>query len=384
MPAMQDALPLEIADLELDSQALHELEPGIWRVPAPVPFGARVVNLYLLGAPVAAAQGSQGWCLVDCPLDTPPAEAALRDALDRIGASPASISAIILTHVHPDHLGAAGRWQRLSGAPVYMLAAEKRDMAPLWGDAANTAFLDVARVCVTHGMPADEAQALVTRAVQLRRLLDLPDHPTLLAHGQRIHLAGAAYRALWTPGHADGHLCLLRDDGVLVAGDAVLPALRPTVGWYPWSRPDPLADQLASLAALGDLPVRLVLPGHGRPFTDLRGRASVLAGSYAREIVTVARLLAEAPDGLTAYALAQALYPERMRNPGSRLVALAESVAFLAHLRILSRAERQTGADGVITYHRGDEGALVSGAVASGTSGSDEPSPTSQGVWPQD
>src|SRR5690242_20510944 len=96
MPAMQDALPLEIADLELDSQTPRALEPGIWRVPVPVPFGARVVNLYLLGAPVAAAQGSQSWCLVDCPLDTPPAEAALRDALDRIGAAPTAISAIVL------------------------------------------------------------------------------------------------------------------------------------------------------------------------------------------------------------------------------------------------------------------------------------------------
>lgn len=363
---MQDALPLEIADLELDSQAPREVEPGIWRVPVPVPFGARVVNLYLLRGPAASPRAGHGWLLVDCPLDTPPAEAALRDALDRVGASPSGISAIVLTHAHPDHLGAAGRWQRLSAAPVYMLAAEERDMVPLWGDAANAAFLDIARICVHHGMSPDEAQALVTRAVQLRRLLDIPSHPTLLAHGQRIHLAGAAYRALWTPGHSDGHLCLLRDDGVLVAGDAALPAMRPTVGWYPWSRPDPLADQLATLAALGDLPVRLVLPGHGRPFADLRARTSALAGSYAREIVSVARLLADAPDGLSAYALAHALYPERMRNPGSRLVAMAESVAFLAHLRILGRAERQTNPDGLITYHRADEGSPISRVGASG------------------
>ena len=48
-----------------------------------------------------------------------------------------------------------------------------------------------------------------------------------------------------TPGHADGHLCLVRD-GVLIAGDHVLPTIS-AVGLYPDSRPDPLADYLRSL-----------------------------------------------------------------------------------------------------------------------------------------
>ena len=352
---MQDALPLEAADLELEQQApVTQVEPGVWRVAAPVPFGARTVNLYLISGPAA----SGGWLLVDAPIATSRAEAALTSALEHIGIAASDISAIALTHAHPDHLGAVGAWQRRSGAPVYLLANAAHDLAPLWADVGNSAFLEAGRTLVAHGMPADEAQALVTRAVQIRAVLDLPQHPQRLAHGQRVHLAGGTYHVEWLPGHADGQLGLLRDDGLLIAGDAVLPSLVPSAGWYPWTRPDPLGDQLATLDLLASLPARLVLPGHGRPFAGLAARTGELRGIYARELSAAARLLADAPEaGLTAYALAQVLMSQRMHAPDSRLLAMAEAVALLERLTIIGRAERTTDADGAVRYLRTDEAA---------------------------
>ncbi len=345
---MQDATPAEVAELALEPLAPQELEPGVWRIPVPLPFGAQFTNLYLL----RGADPSRGWCLVDCPIGTSRAEATLLSGLQVAGVEPHHISAIVITHAHPDHMGAAGYWQRLTGASVYTLALQMRGLSTLWDDVSNDAFLHAARELSAHGMPPDEAQSLVTQAVQIRRMLEAPSHPVLLAHNQHVRLGGAGYRVVWTPGHADGHLCLLRDDGVLIAGDAVLPGLRPTVGWYPWSRPDPLADQLQTLSALAALPVRLVLPGHGHAFGDLRTRAGQIAGIYQRELVVAARLLADTPDGLSAYDLARMMYDERQHAVGSRLLAMAETVARLEHLRFLNRAERITSAGGAVTYRR--------------------------------
>ncbi|HEU5440561.1 MAG TPA: MBL fold metallo-hydrolase [Ktedonobacterales bacterium] len=350
---MQDALPLEATELELDAMGPEELAPGVWRVPAPLPFGARTVNLYL----IRGQRSEDGWLLVDAPLDTSRAEAALADALAQIGIGARDIAAIALTHAHPDHLGAIGAWQRLAAAPVYLLSYAAHDLYPLWADTSNAAFTHGAQVLASHGMPPDEAQALVTRAVQIRRVLDLPTQPQQLAHGQRVRLAGTTYHAQWLPGHADGQLGLLRDDGLLIAGDAVLAGLVPSVGWYPWTRPDPLGDQLHTLDALGRLPVRLVLPGHGRPLVDLADRAGILRGTYVRELTTVARLLAERPEGTNAYRLAAEIYGQRMRQLDSRLLAVAEAVARLEHLVAIGRAERRTGTNGAIAYQRADESA---------------------------
>ena len=67
------------------------------------------------------------------------------------------------------------------------------------------------------------------------------------------------------PGHADGHLCLLRDDGVLIAGDHLLTPITPAIGLYPESRPDPLGDYVSSLALVEELRPRVSYGGHGRP-----------------------------------------------------------------------------------------------------------------------
>lgn len=366
---MQDVSPAEAVDLGLESLVPQQIEPDVWRIPVPLPSAVRTANVYLLRGDGQGGGRDDGWCLVDAPLATRRAEAAFQAGMAAAGVTPDQISAIVLTHGHPDHMGAVGRWQRLSGAPVYLLGLEAHMINDIWGESTQSAMFDAARALSRHGMPGDEAQRLVTQAVQLRGALVPPEHVTLLAHGQHLHLAGGRYRVLWTPGHADGHLCLLRDDGLLVAGDHVLARLAPTIGWYPWSRPDPVADHDSSLAALAELPVRLVLPGHGHTFTDLRARSDELRGLHARQTVEIARVLAEQPAGMTAYALAERVYPARWRWPDTRRLAVAETVALLEHLRRLGRTERVEQEGGPVVYRRtGDAASSISATYpAAGT-----------------
>src|SRR5215469_5246294 len=73
------------------------IEPGLWRIPVPLPFALRSANIYLI------AGGDGGWTLVDAGLGLPADEAALRDGLARSGVGIEQVTALVLTHAHPDH-----------------------------------------------------------------------------------------------------------------------------------------------------------------------------------------------------------------------------------------------------------------------------------------
>ena len=89
------------------------------------------------------------------------------------------------------------------------------------------------------------------------------------------------------PGHADGHLgFLLRPDGVLVAGDHILPEITPAVGVYPEvTRPDPLGAYLdlspEDDRALASRP--RPAQAHGDPIADPAGRPPARSSTTTRE-----------------------------------------------------------------------------------------------------
>ena len=121
--------------------------------------------------------------------------------------------------------------------------------------------------CSGTGFPTSVADELRHESRTFAPFIRFARDPELLREGDEVD----GWRVLELPGHADGHICLERD-GVLVAGDHVLGVITPTVGLYPESRPDPLADYQASLRRTIELAPRIALPGHGDP--DLRpGRA---------------------------------------------------------------------------------------------------------------
>jgi len=112
-----------------------EMEPRLWRLPLPLPFALRAVNVYLLG------DETGHWTLVDAGLGLPADEAALRAGLAVAGVTLEEISAFVLTHAHPDHIGMSRMIQATSGAPIYMLADEIDILYTAWG-AGNEAVAD--------------------------------------------------------------------------------------------------------------------------------------------------------------------------------------------------------------------------------------------------
>jgi glyoxylase-like metal-dependent hydrolase (beta-lactamase superfamily II) len=102
----------------------------------------------------------------------------------------------------------------------------------------------------------------------------VPTLPDVTLHGGETITTGMfSFRVLWTPGHSSGHICLYEPDKkILISGDHILPTITPNVSMHTQSMENPLGRYLDSLNDIKQLDIELVLPGHEKPFTQLRRR----------------------------------------------------------------------------------------------------------------
>ncbi|HSJ74065.1 MAG TPA: alpha/beta fold hydrolase [Miltoncostaeaceae bacterium] len=196
------------------------------------------------------------------------------------------------------------------------------------------------------------------------------------------------WEVLLLPGHADGHIGLLRD-GVLVGGDVLLPDISPTIGVWPGCEPDPLGRYLETLARIVEISPRVVLPGHGEPVADPPARARATAAHHRDRLDAAAAALG--PEPRAAYEVSLDLWPAEL-DPGQRSFAIAESLAHLVRLVGDGRAYPLPGPDGRMRFTPPparalpEEGAACAVLARGAVSGGDTPAGGSLdgGRWTQD
>ena len=272
---------------------MDELPGGIRRLTFPLPLGIDHVHCYFL-------PGSDGWTLVDTGLGLPDAAARWEEALDGV-----EVARIVITHFHPDHAGGGADAQAFTGASVHEGADDYEQCLSVWGtDDWSERLADYLQ---RHGLPEPVAAELRNEWRAFSPFIRFARDPQLLHEGDEVD----GWRVLELPGHADGHICLERD-GVLVAGDHLLGSITPTIGLYPDSRPDPLADYLASLRRTIELAPRIALPGHGAPVLDPAGRAREILEHHERRLDQTVAALGSEPR--SAYDFGRPLWPEPGRE----------------------------------------------------------------------
>jgi glyoxylase-like metal-dependent hydrolase (beta-lactamase superfamily II) len=303
---------------------MADLPDGIRRLTFPLPMGAGHVHSYLL-------PGADGWTLVDTGLGSPDAQARWEPILRELGAP---VARIVITHFHPDHAGGGEDAQAATGAQVLQGALDYEQCERVWGGEDWSERL--ADYLLANGLPESIADELRHESRTFGPFIRWARDPERLSEGDEV----GGWRVLELPGHADGHICLLRG-GVLVAGDHLLGEITPTVGLYPESRPDPLADYLASLERTIELAPTLALPGHGEPVADPVSRAREIIDHHRRRLDEAAAALG--PEPRSAHDVSVSIFGENLDASGRRF-ALAETLAHLERLVREGRAVRQDDA----------------------------------------
>lgn len=311
---------------------------GVWRITTPLPFRPREVHAYLVELDAG------GGMLVDGGLNSADAWEVL-DTGVRARAGWGAVRLNVVTHMHMDHIGLAARTRAASGAPLAMgkLDAERSANAALDPDEEAEYRAALFR---ENGMPPE-----VLQRVEQRRPAP-PSEPlrveyALGVQGGEIPLA-PGWRWIWTPGHTAGHVSLFRSaDRVLIAGDAVLPRVTPTIG-VNRQRDDPVGDYLDALTRLETLQLACILPGHGEPITRPAERLAELRQATVTESQSVGELLAGQPR--TAWEIARRRYPERELPPSAWAQALRETLAHLQHLTMTGQARRERTSENVLCF----------------------------------
>ncbi|MBU1324889.1 MAG: MBL fold metallo-hydrolase [Alphaproteobacteria bacterium] len=312
--------------------------PGVLWMRLPLPMALDHVNVW------AIADG-EGWVVVDTGLKTPVSVDAWEAAL----AGPLAgrpVTRVICTHMHPDHIGLAGRLCARFDAPLLMSRLE----------------YVTGRMLISETGPAPEAGAVFYRRAGWTDLQieawrkgygrfgsavePLPHSFVRLSEGETITIGGDDWRIVIGDGHSPEHVCLWRQrDGVFIAGDQILPRISSNISVWPTEpAADPLGDWLSSIAKLRDLlPADLlVLPSHGEPFRGVHGRLDALARGHATSLKRLERRLRDPARVVD-------VFPTLFGRPvGDGLLGMAtgEAIAHLNHLERQGRVRRAPDDDG--------------------------------------
>ena len=328
-----------------------EVAQGVYWIRMPLPFALDHINLWLLRDEI---DGQQGWTIIDCGIGRDEVK-TLWDSVFENMLQGLPVLRVIVTHMHPDHVGLAhwlcDRWQ----VPLWMSMTDYMT-ASLWskGDNGSAAGGTGAwRHFHAHGLRDDQAlEQIKDRSGYYKGLVpDVPRQFIRIMHGDEVQIGGSSWRAIAGYGHAPEHLSFFcADKKVLISGDMVLPRISTNISVQnlePMANPLPL--YLQSLGAYADLPAdTLVLPSHGKPFTGLHER---IEQQHAHHDERLAEVLAACDTPMSAYDILPVLF-KRQLDLHQMTFAMGEAIAHLHALYFDAKLQRRVSADGLIQFVR--------------------------------
>ncbi|MEN2766058.1 MBL fold metallo-hydrolase [Ornithinibacillus xuwenensis] len=313
-------------------------EKLIHQITVPTPFAVGDVHVYVVKGDTLS--------LIDAGVKTDEAWQALVLQLKNIGYSPQDIEQIILTHHHPDHTGLVDRFDRaerviahenvnrwLTRDNEYFTYYEQyfHDFFNLHGVPERfRAFLEKIRTPLKWAGEGELTQTIEEGD-------SLPGHPE--------------FQVIETKGHAQSHLSFLRKDGTFIGGDHLLHHISPNPIIEPpqlneTERPKPLLQYRANLLKCANLGIKVVLPGHGKIFSDVDEIISLRIEKQESRANKVLGLLKEYAQ--TSYQLCEKLFPRQYNTQID--LTMSETIGQLDYLEDKGYVTK-TIEDGVLYYH---------------------------------
>lgn len=327
-----------------------EVVPGVHWVRMPLPFSLKWINLWLID------DGEKGWTIVDTGMPMDDTKAAWRKIFeDKLGGRP--VWRIIVTHMHPDHIGNAG-WisRKFPGAELWISRLEYITCRMLVADTGREA--PEAGIVFYRQAGWTDSQLANYRARFGgfgRGVSQMPDAYHRLEDGDTFEMAGQTWRVITGNGHSPEHSCLFCPAlNIVISGDQLLPRISSNVSVHPTEpEANPLKDWLESCEKLkSELPEDvLVLPAHNEPFTGAHERLDHLIKGHGVALKRLKQRLSQ--EKRRVIDVFPAIFGRKIGDDVVHM-ATGEAIAHLNYLIEDGEARRSLDGDGVAWYDAQD------------------------------
>jgi glyoxylase-like metal-dependent hydrolase (beta-lactamase superfamily II) len=324
---------------------VKQVAEGVLWVRMPLPFALKWIDLWLI-------RDGEGWAIVDTGVATEETRLHWRTIFENhLQALP--ITRVLITHMHPDHVGLAGWLTRKFDAQLWMSRLEYLTCRTLVADTGR----DAPDVAISFYRAAGWSEdALDTYRLRFggfgKAVSRLPDAYKRMSDGDVIMIGDKPWQVMMGCGHSPEHICLYQKDlNVVISGDQILPRISSNVSVFPTEpEGDPMRDWINSCHKLkAALPEDvLVLPAHNEPFVGVRRRLDDLIDNHENALNRLADWIAEPKRVVDCFS------PLFKRTIGPDVLGMATGGA-IAHLNCLiarGQAATTVGDDGVVLYRR--------------------------------
>lgn len=280
---------------------LKEVANNIYQVELPMSYNLGTVNSYLV-------KDRHGYAI----FDTGECNDKTKAIWCQIIEEGYEIRKIVITHMHPDHLGLVSWF--VENYDTEVIVAEK-----------GYDKLLIERNRFVDGKYINEDMNQLVKLFGVTQQTDSPEidyyqyeiyqfePTTLFKDDDTITIGDFHFKAIWTPGHSIDHFTFYEEaHEIFVTGDHILPDINPVILPEKDDKENALEMYFNSLDQVSDLKTKVILPGHGEVFQHLKERIIEKKERYFMRFRQMLKIVEDVPK--TPNEIAEEIYDDH-NNP---------------------------------------------------------------------
>ncbi len=332
-------------DVHPGPEQVIEVLPGVLWLRLKLPFRLNHVNIYLL-------EDDNGWAVVDTGFGNDETIATWTALFDG-PLKGKTVSRLIVTHAHPDHIGQAGWFVERFGCPFYISQVEYLQGVYHRNRRTEERVVNSRNFFRRHGMDEAITEQLLGRGQEyLKKTAPLPAAYKRLSHGQDITIGKRSFRVITGAGHSPDQVTLYcAADKFYLSADQVLSKISPNVSvWAHEPDENALGSYLSSLKGIAAAIPNdvLVLPGHGLPFYGLHDRVTQLSEHHEERCQMIAESCRD--EAKTSAQLVPIVFWKHVLDAHQTGFAAGELIAHVNYMLASGRLTQTLDSDGVLRF----------------------------------